>query len=90
MWLNNGGFGYKGMVTAASERIPLKEFGSFELSISEKRIGLKVGKGRCGQAFENVIAGNVILSGAEHGNKYTKIILTGQIDSDWAKQFFAE
>jgi len=70
---------------------PAKALTSFEFSVSSARIALRIGEARIGLATKTTSAGQLeLLGGNSGGNSYGKLVLQGQIDPEWAKEFFKE
>jgi hypothetical protein len=70
---------------------PTKALTSFEFSVSPVRLALRIGEARIGLATKTTSAGQLeLLGGNSGGNSYGKLVLQGQIDPEWAKEFFKE
>jgi hypothetical protein len=61
-----------------------------EITVTTKRLGLKVGDIQLGKANENTTAGYVELHGGSKGNTFQGLVFEGTLDEEWAKEFFAE
>lgn len=69
----------------------LKTATPFELLIDSKRVAIGFGPKKGGVAVDgNQRCGHVRLCGASGGNQFSKLVFTGTVDSEWAKEFFKE
>jgi hypothetical protein len=59
-----------------------------ELKILPTRVAAKLSQLSLGKATANAVAGQVKLHGGEGGNAFGKLVLTGEVDEDWARGFF--
>jgi ethanolamine utilization microcompartment shell protein EutS len=70
---------------------PGKALTPFEFSVSPARLALRIGDARIGLATKTASAGHLeLLGGTSGGNGYGKLVIQGQIDPEWAKEFFKE
>jgi hypothetical protein len=60
----------------------------FELNVTPTRLALRMGDARTGLATKTPLAGHVELLGGPGGNSYAKLVLRGQVDPEWAEEFF--
>jgi hypothetical protein len=70
-------------------RLPDGNLWTVELKVMEKRISLKAGAIALGKAIKTEMAGQVELKGGEKGNTFSKVVIEGKVDKEWAQQFFA-
>jgi hypothetical protein len=71
--------------------VPAKALTPFEFSVSPARLALRIGDARIGLATKTASAGHLeLLGGTSGGNGYAKLVIQGQIDPEWAKEFFKE
>jgi hypothetical protein len=79
---------YKGN-DVVENRLPSGNLWTVELKVLEKRISLKAGAIELGKAITVEMAGQVELKGGEKGNIFSKVVIEGKVDKEWAQQFFA-
>jgi hypothetical protein len=60
----------------------------FEFKILENRQSIRIGDSRTAIATKTPVAGHVELLGSEAGASYRKIVFQGELDAEWAREFF--
>jgi len=62
----------------------------FKLEVLPTRVGFTSGTKQGGVPVKDFSCGQVTLSGGSSGNQFTKLIFTGKLDDEWAKEFFSK
>jgi hypothetical protein len=69
-------------------RLPAGRLWDVQLKVMANRIGLKAGDITLSKAVKTELAGNVEFKGGERGNMFSKVVIEGKVDEEWAKKFF--
>jgi hypothetical protein len=77
-------------VTQGPKDVNFKRPIPFEFDVSESRITLRFATTTLSAPGKGLVAGQVQLLGGNSGNAFGRISMTGKLDPEWAKEFFAK
>lgn len=71
---------------AREDRSEFERLFPLVLEVEENRVGMKFGKARVGKAISEPLGGQVELSGGTSGIVFQRLVLSGKVAPDWARQ----